>query len=181
MNFDLIKRFVSESMRKNPMIGQFSKICTEKYTYTSSDSAFKNVTVTVDPGTSIVVPIAALHLDEKYFPSPHKFIPERFLENWEYNKYSYLPFGEGPRMCLGKQKLSSGVDHSEPDIQNQTFFSGMRFGLTLIKLGVSQVIKNFELSVNSKTKLPIQLDKWYILPNPVGGLWLDFHTIQQDS
>lgn len=56
----------------------------------------------------------------------------------------------------------------------------MRFGLTQIKLGVAQIIKNFELSVNSKTQLPLTYDKWYIMLCPIGGLWMNFKKITQE-
>lgn len=89
-------------MRKNPLMGQLQKECTEKYTYTCTDPAFKNLSVTIEPGTSIVIPIGGLGKDEKYFKFPNKFMPDRFLNKTEYNKYTFLPFGEGPRACLGK-------------------------------------------------------------------------------
>lgn len=98
----LIHSFL-ESLRKNPILGQLMKICTEKYTYTCTDPAYKNLTVTVEPGTSVVLPVEALQLDGKYFNSPDEFKPERFLDKAEYNKYSFLPFGEGPRACLGEK------------------------------------------------------------------------------
>jgi cytochrome P450 len=42
----------------------------------------------------------ALHYDEQFFPQPKLFQPERFVED-KYG-FSYLPFGAGPRGCLGK-------------------------------------------------------------------------------
>lgn len=78
------------------------KVCTERYTYTCTDPAYKNLTVTIQPGTSITMPLAGLQMDAKYFPSPEEYRPERFLDKTEINKYCFLPFGEGPRSCLGK-------------------------------------------------------------------------------
>lgn len=53
------------------------------------------------------MPIYALHTDPENFPEPDVFKPERFNKQNQSNikKFTYLPFGEGPRMCLGKYVL----------------------------------------------------------------------------
>ncbi len=44
-----------------------------------------------------------LHHRTDYFPAPEKFIPERFAPDAEQARprYAYLPFGGGPRICIG--------------------------------------------------------------------------------
>lgn len=56
-------------------------------------------------------------------------------------------------------------------------FLGLRFGITQIKVGIAHIIKNYQLSVNSKTQLPLKFDPYYIMADPIGGLWADFHKI----
>lgn len=56
----------------------------------------------VEPGTKILIPVYALHHEEKYFPNPEVFDPERFAEGNKIPKGAYLPFGDGPRICIGK-------------------------------------------------------------------------------
>lgn len=48
------------------------------------------------------VPLYGLHYDEKHFPDPEAYLPERYLENVNVEKLIHLPFGYGPRMCVGK-------------------------------------------------------------------------------
>ncbi|MBC7869560.1 MAG: cytochrome P450, partial [Chitinophagaceae bacterium] len=57
----------------------------------------------VDKWVSVVVNIFGVHRDERFFPEPEKFDPERFSPENEKNiqKYAYMPFGAGPRVCIG--------------------------------------------------------------------------------
>lgn len=84
-----------EAMRMLPSLGALHRVCAKKYT-------IENLGITIDPGVRIVIPIQAIHNDEEYFEKPAEFRPERFSENvGEKHKYAYLPFGEGPRACIG--------------------------------------------------------------------------------
>ncbi|XP_055619718.1 probable cytochrome P450 6g2 isoform X2 [Toxorhynchites rutilus septentrionalis] len=51
----------------------------------------------------VLVPIYAIHRDPKFFPDPLRFNPERFAKENLDNivPCSYMPFGVGPRTCLG--------------------------------------------------------------------------------
>lgn len=42
-----------------------------------------------------------LHCDTRYFPEPHRFLPERFMKGRPASGPVYLPFGAGPRACIG--------------------------------------------------------------------------------
>jgi cytochrome P450 len=55
------------------------------------------------PGSVILIPMWVIHHDERIFPDPLKFDPERFDGDWKkrYPKYAYFPFGGGPHICVG--------------------------------------------------------------------------------
>ena len=56
------------------------------------------------PGDIITVSPWLIQRNEKYWPCPHSFDPDRFddPEQKEAQKCAYMPFGKGPRICLGK-------------------------------------------------------------------------------
>ncbi|XP_045294701.1 steroid 17-alpha-hydroxylase/17,20 lyase [Leopardus geoffroyi] len=60
----------------------------------------------VDKGTNVIINLWALHHNEKEWYRPDQFMPERFLDPTRSQlispSLSYLPFGAGPRSCLGE-------------------------------------------------------------------------------
>ena len=52
----------------------------------------------------ISMPIILTHTDPQYYERPAQFYPEHFSEQAvkARPKFSYLPFGAGPRICIGK-------------------------------------------------------------------------------
>lgn len=77
------------------------KICTEPYVFPPVDDASKPITL--EKGLKIFIPTYAIHYDPHYFSEPHRFDPDRFLdENMnEAIKNAFIPFGDGPRKCIG--------------------------------------------------------------------------------
>jgi cytochrome P450 len=56
-------------------------------------------------GSQLQVPVYAIHHDERWFAEPERFDSQRFSGDREaaLPRYAYLPFGAGPRSCVGKQ------------------------------------------------------------------------------
>jgi len=58
----------------------------------------------IPPGATALVSQFVIHHDPRWFPDPWRFDPDR----WEPEavagrpKYSFFPFGAGPRMCIGE-------------------------------------------------------------------------------
>jgi len=59
----------------------------------------------VQPGSEVVVWIYFTHRDARFYPSPDEFQPSRFSAEEEAKrpKQAYLPFGAGPRACIGSR------------------------------------------------------------------------------
>ncbi|KAL1116771.1 hypothetical protein AAG570_005243, partial [Ranatra chinensis] len=89
---------LSEAARKYPTAMMLFRICQKDYKAEELGGAV------IEAGTQVIVPVWALHYDPNYFPQPEVFRPERFAEDEEAArpKCVYLPFGDGPRMCIGK-------------------------------------------------------------------------------
>lgn len=109
----------------NPVFA-LARICTKEFKLPPQYPGSKDGP-TVALGTPIVIPIYAIQQyvliieshyrcfmffwkkissrsDSKYYPNPLVFDPNRFSETEANarNKYAFLGFGEGPRICLGK-------------------------------------------------------------------------------
>ncbi|CAG2103500.1 unnamed protein product, partial [Medioppia subpectinata] len=81
----LLDAFIKEVMRLNCSVSRVDRMLTK-------DMYLEGIYL--PKGTSIVIPIWALHLDPDHFADPDEFKPERFLqENLDDIKpYTYLPF-----------------------------------------------------------------------------------------
>jgi cytochrome P450 len=68
--------------------------------------AMADVTIgpyTIPEGSTIFIAPYVMHRQSEYFPDPEKFDPERFRPEKEKDlpRYAYMPFGGGPRVCIG--------------------------------------------------------------------------------
>ncbi|XP_017130362.2 uncharacterized protein LOC108148033 [Drosophila elegans] len=128
------------------------KLVTEPYEFVNKDG----VTLKLKPGDVVIIPVKALHHDPQYYESPESFRPERFLEvNGGVKKYRdqgvFLPFGDGPRIC-----------------------PGIRFALTQLKAALVEIVRNFDIRVNPKTRSDDRLDDTFFMATLKGGIFLDF-------
>lgn len=88
-----------EAMRIFPSLGFLMRKCSREYTFSELD-------LTIDKDVGIFIPVQAMHMDPQYFAEPEKYLPERFLSGnvSSDTKFLYLPFGLGPRACIGKSE-----------------------------------------------------------------------------
>jgi cytochrome P450 len=57
----------------------------------------------VREGSLLSINTYALQRDARFYSDPERYNPERFSPGWEERipRYAYLPFGAGPRVCIG--------------------------------------------------------------------------------
>jgi cytochrome P450 len=55
----------------------------------------------VRPGDTVMLPFYALHRSYLLWEDPHAFRPDRFADREAIDRFAYLPFGDGPRICIG--------------------------------------------------------------------------------
>lgn len=94
---------ISEALRKWPPAAITDRVCVKDYEYDDGKRKFQ-----IEKDIAFWIPIYAFHYEPKYFPEPEKFDPERFSDD---NKSkiipgTYIPFGIGPRNCIGKYHWS---------------------------------------------------------------------------
>ncbi|XP_022127391.2 cytochrome P450 6B6 [Pieris rapae] len=114
-----------------------------KYTLPGTD-------LTLDDRTGVVISTQALYADERYFDDPQTFKPMRFHPDniHKMNKNVYLPFGDGPRACIGE-----------------------RLGIMQALAGVAAVLHVFSVAPSKSTKRYPPIDpSSTIIQNVLGGL-----------
>jgi cytochrome P450 len=52
-------------------------------------------------GDTVILPIYALHRHHALWRDPDAFDPARFATGQKIDRFAYLPFGDGPRVCIG--------------------------------------------------------------------------------
>jgi cytochrome P450 len=87
-----ITQVLEESMRLYPPVGLLAR------TVVAPDELCGRP---MKPGDLLFLPIWALHRHDMWWERPALFEPARFDPANRRDKYQYLPFGAGPRVCVG--------------------------------------------------------------------------------
>jgi len=90
----MCRRVIQESMRLYSPVPAFAR---------QPRAAMRLGGHDITPSTNVVVPVFVLHRHEQLWDAPAAFAPERFAPEQvkARARHAYLPFGAGPRVCLG--------------------------------------------------------------------------------
>jgi cytochrome P450 len=88
----LVRRIVDETLRLYPPAAFLSR------TAMAADQLCGRE---VRPGDTVILPIYALHRHRTLWEDADAFRPSRFADPKAVPRFQYLPFGDGPRICIG--------------------------------------------------------------------------------
>jgi len=136
---------IDETLRKYPPVPILNRECTIEYKIPDTD-------VVIEKGTQVFIPVLGIQHDEKYYPHPEEFIPERFNEENSagktFNDRPYLPFGEGPRICIG-----------------------LRLGKMQTKVGLIVMLKKFSYRLSDEhINKDLKMSPLSVIMAPLGGI-----------
>uniref|UniRef100_A0A224XM97 Putative cytochrome n=1 Tax=Panstrongylus lignarius TaxID=156445 RepID=A0A224XM97_9HEMI len=131
-----LEQCIQETLRMHSLAQFLFRECTKKY-YLLEER------LEIPKGMKVIIPIAALHMDPKYYPDPEVYNPERFPPNVTRQNFTYLPFGDGPRICIG-----------------------IRYALIVMKIALAKMVANYKFSLSPKTKVPFETNKQSIICLP---------------
>ncbi|KAH8321364.1 hypothetical protein KR074_003022, partial [Drosophila pseudoananassae] len=133
INYDAIsemtylEQVIAETLRKHPILPHVGREANQDYKVPNTD-------IVIEKGTSALIPIQCIHHDPEIYPNPEEFDPSRFDPEAVKSRHpmAYLPFGEGPRNCIG-----------------------LRFGKLQSKIGLIFLLRRFRFSPSKRTEIPL--------------------------
>ncbi|GAB0095986.1 hypothetical protein DMENIID0001_114300 [Sergentomyia squamirostris] len=152
---DYLNRVVLESLRINAPLPYLTKRCTKGCSLPLTEDQ----EIFIDTNTPLVIPVYCIQRDPEYYPHPDTFDPDRFLDGNAkklQNDGVFLPFGDGPRICMG-----------------------MKFAMMQIKIGIATIVKKYRLTLDPKTVEPFILNPKRFTTVPEGGYWIQLVPIDK--
>jgi cytochrome P450 len=141
-NLNYTQQVIKEALRLYPPAAFLSRTAVKSDTLCGCD---------VQAGDTVILPTYALHRNHLLWENPDAFDPDRFAKGTTVERFSYLPFGDGPRVCIGAEFAMV-----EATIVLATLISKYKFTL-----------------VAGKTPEPVMI----LTLRPNGGIWLDVKPV----
>ncbi|XP_072398319.1 cytochrome P450 6k1-like [Diabrotica undecimpunctata] len=130
---------IKETTRKYPAVPFLDRV-------PIADYKFDGIDLVVEKDMTVVIPSYALHREEIHFPHSEVYDPERFREDMTSEGLTNIPFGAGPRSCIGK-----------------------RLGVLSLLVALSYIVYNFKIEKCPETPTKIEFEpKSFALSSKVG-------------
>ncbi|XP_078376989.1 cytochrome P450 3A24-like [Oculina patagonica] len=125
-NIEYLDCVIKESQRLCPAAPLVNRECSEDFNLNG---------IHIPAGTEVLIPIYALHYDPDAWQNPEKFDHERFRSPAKDTRHAfqYMPFGAGPRNCIG-----------------------MRFALMEVKMALVRILMKYKFVTSPETKIPLE-------------------------
>ncbi|KAH8236984.1 hypothetical protein KR038_001975 [Drosophila bunnanda] len=145
-----LDQVISETLRLYTLVPHLERKALKDYVVPG------NSKFVIEKGTQILIPACAFHRDETLYPDPMRFDPDRFTPEKVAARDSveWLPFGDGPRNCVG-----------------------MRFGQMQVRIGLAQIISRFRLSICDQTEIPLKFNPMSFVLGTSGGINLQLERV----
>ncbi|KAK0170714.1 hypothetical protein PV328_008527 [Microctonus aethiopoides] len=146
-NMKYLMQVINETLRFYPPAPIIDRVANQDYKIPDSD-------VTIKKGTVVYVALPGIQMDPKYFPNPDKFDPDRFNDErkHEIEPCTFMPFGEGPRICIGS-----------------------RVGMLQTAVGLVKILSDYEVSINPQYQTKVS--ERAVFTTPANGIHLLFKKI----
>lgn len=133
-----VRQVVEEALRLYPPGGFLSR---------TAQAADRLAGVAIRAGDTVMIPVYGLHRHRRLWEDPDAFRPERWAARDGIDRYQYLPFGDGPRICIGA-----------------------RFALQEAVVILSTLLARFRFcAVPGRDPRPVMI----LTLRPEGGVWLE--------
>ncbi|XP_067680480.1 cytochrome P450 3A7-like [Haliotis asinina] len=129
-----------ESLRLFPAATRISRIASEDITING---------ILIKKGVEVHIPVGAIQKDPEYWSDPETYNPERFRPENRPDNYNYvfMPFGAGPRNCIG-----------------------MRLAHLSVKMAIAGILQKYRFVTGPETKIPPETNSFE--PKPLDGMML---------
>nr|XP_033326768.1 probable cytochrome P450 6a14 [Megalopta genalis] len=119
-----------ETLRMYPPVPFITRKSVDDYT-------FADLKFSIPKGVSVFIPLYGIHYDPDIYANPETFDISRFMGDAESKRHPmhYLPFGDGPRNCIGA-----------------------RFAVFQTRIGLIKILRNYKVDICEKTVIPYEVN-----------------------
>nr|XP_034195958.1 cytochrome P450 9e2-like [Osmia lignaria] len=150
-NMPYMDAVMNETLRLDGIAISLDRVCVKEFQLEPASSGAEPVTL--KPGDIVWFLPFSLQRDSKYVKNPTKFDPDRFLGKDAPSPSVNIPFGIGPRICIGN-----------------------RFALLESKILMFYLLWRCDVEPCEKTQVPMKFSKHNIALTAENGFWLKFRA-----